>query len=37
VTHCHLQDARIARLHAGEVRYQSGDDRLFPEAETQAA
>jgi len=31
------REANNARLHAGEVRYQSGDDRLFPEAETQAA
>jgi predicted 2-oxoglutarate/Fe(II)-dependent dioxygenase YbiX len=31
------REANNARLHAGEIQYQAGHDRLFPEAVTQAA
>jgi len=31
------RESNNARLHAGEIQYQAGHDRLFPEAVTQAA
>src|ERR1700739_1598756 len=31
------REANNARLHAGEIQYQAGHDRLFPEAVTRAA
>ena len=31
------REANNARLHAGEIQYQAGQDRLFPEAVTRAA